>query len=190
MTNDTTTKYPASEKQISFVTDLLAKREVDAGTLERITDAIADGAYDKVTASRDIDALLSAPSRKVAGKSPMQTLLASVPKSKYAVPVTELAGNDAEDDFKGTDIVFLEIKEFMSTLYARRLHGAPGHFSRSQMTAAQVKALVELISSDPYKYTKLFGDHYTCCGSCGAPLTDARSRELMLGPECRKKFGF
>ena len=115
---------------------------------------------------------------------------ASVPKSKYAVPVTELAGSDAEDEFKKVDIVFLEIKEFMSTLYARRLHGAPGHFSRSQMTVAQVKALVELISSDPYKYAKLFGDHYSVCGSCGAELTDQRSRELMLGPECRKKFGF
>jgi hypothetical protein len=51
-----------------------------------------------------------------------------------------------------------------------------------------IKAIVETIEYDPYKYARLFGEHYTCCGSCGAPLTDNKSRELMLGPECRKKF--
>jgi hypothetical protein len=48
---------------------------------------------------------------------------------------------------------------------------------------------MNIISQDPYKYAKIFGQHYSCCGSCGAELTDPVSRELQLGPECRKKFG-
>jgi hypothetical protein len=75
-------------------------------------------------------------------------------------------------------------------LYIRQLHGAPGSFNRSKLTADGVRAVVGTIKLDPYRYAKLFGTHYTCCGSCGAALTDERSREIQLGPECRKKFGF
>jgi hypothetical protein len=191
MTSTTTHTAPASEKQIAFVCDLLDKREVDAELAEIITEAIANEAYTKAMASADIDAFLKLPKRARATKSTgaMQTLLALVPKSKYAVPTEELEFSEADDDFSG-DLVFVEIKEYMGTLYARQLHGAPGRFNRSKMSTNTVKAIIALVAADPYKYTKLFGDHYTCCGSCGAELTDQRSRELMLGPECRKKFGF
>ena len=189
-----TTTYagaPASEKQISFVCDLLDKREVDAELAEIITEAIANEAYTKAMASADIDAFLKLPKRARATKSTgaMQTLLASVPKSKYAIPTLELELSDADEDFHG-DLVFLEIKEYMSTLYMRQLHGAPGSFNRSKLSVASVKAIVQILASDPYKYANLFGKHYACCGSCGAELTDPVSRELQLGPECRKKFGF
>lgn len=178
----------ATEKQISFVSDLLAKREVAAEIAERIADAIDSGEYTRTAASGDIDTLLSAPKR-AAAPSPIQKLLATVPKSKYAIPTDELIGSDVDGDFNG-DLVFIELREYMSTLYVRQLHGAPGRFNRSKMTVDQTTTLINLVAADPYKYAKLFGDHYACCGSCGAELTDQRSRELMLGPECRKKFGF
>ena len=180
----------ATPKQITFVSDLIAKREVAADIAARIIEAIDSGEYTRAAASSDIDTLLGAPKRASSSSpSPMQALLASVPKSKYAVPTAELAGTDVDGDFNG-DLVFIELKEYMSTLYVRQLHGAPGSFNRSKMTADQVTALIAVIAADPYKYAKLFGDHYACCGSCGAELTDQRSRELMLGPECRKKFGY
>jgi hypothetical protein len=187
----TTTFVPASQKQIDFLTDLLATRVCEPADRDSWFSKIYEGELDKSTASTAISALVNAP-RKTddpAPKSKMQALLASIPKSKYAVPVAELMYSEVEDDFKG-DLVFLELKEFNGTLYVRRLDGAPGDFTRSRMTLPQVTELMNLIKQDPHKYAKIFGEHYTCCGSCGSPLTDARSRELMLGPECRKKFGF
>lgn len=179
----------ATEKQIGFVTDLATTREYDDAERERILGLIDSGDLTKREASAVIDLLINAP-RKASSVylSPLQTLLSGIPKSKYAVPVEELMLTDAEDDFEGADLVFLELKEFMGTLYVRRLIGAPGRFNRVRLTVAQTTALMRMVATDPYHYAKLFGDHYACCGSCGAELTDQRSRELMLGPECRKKF--
>lgn len=182
----------ASEKQISFVTDLIAKREVAADIAADIAELIALGTYTKAQASDNIGAFLSLPKRAAvaatAKATGMQALLASVPKSKYAIPVEELEFTDADDNFRG-DLVFLEIKEYMQTLYVRQLHGAPGGFTRSKLSIKSVTAIIAILARDPYKYVKTFGEHYSCCGSCGAELTDVRSRELQLGPECRKKFG-
>jgi len=189
MSTLTYTGPAASEKQISFVTDLIAKRDVEAGLAADIAELIALGEYTKAQASENIDAFLKLPKRASAVRTGMQALLASVPKSKYAVPVEELEFTNADDVFHG-DLVFLEIKEYMQTLYVRQLHGAPGGFSRSKLSTKSVTAIVEILARDSYKYAKLFGEHYSCCGSCGAELTDPRSRELQLGPECRKKFGF
>lgn len=187
MTIDVT--IAATEKQIAFVADLVNSREYDESERDRVLQLIESGSLTKKEASAVIDLLVEAPRKKEAAhSSPLQTLLASVPKSKYAVPVDDLLVTEHEDDFNG-DLVFLELKEFMGTLYVRRLVGAPGRFNRMRMTAAQVTTLMTIVKSDPYKYAKMFGDYYACCGSCGAELTDQRSRELMLGPECRKKFG-
>jgi len=182
--------YAASPKQIGFITDLLDSREVDPEQRELIAQAIADGTLSKSDASGLISKLFDLPKRKAASstRSPMQTLLASVPKSRYAVPTDVLELTDADDSFSG-DLAFFEIREYMGTLYMRQLHGAPGRFNRSKLSAASVKAVVGIIAADPYSYTRMFGEHYACCGSCGAELTDQRSRELQLGPECRKKFG-
>jgi hypothetical protein len=182
------TFIPASDKQIGFLSDLLLNREYDEDKKSEISDLIECGTLDKASASLYIDALVNSP-RVPTVRSGMQELLASVPKSKYAIPTDELEEFELEDKFRG-DISFFELKEFMGTLYVRQLHGAPGSFSRSAISAAGVRAVIALIQLDPYKYAKLFGTHYACCGSCGAELTDTRSRELQLGPECRKKFGF
>jgi hypothetical protein len=77
----------------------------------------------------------------------------------------------------------------MNNLYMRRLTGSVGGFTRWKVANDDAVTLVNIIAQDPYKYTKIFGQHYSCCGSCGAELTDPISRELQLGPECRKKFG-
>jgi hypothetical protein len=175
----------ASPKQISFVRDLIAAREVDADIASHIDEVITLGFYSKSHASADIDAFLKLPKRAKASGG-MQALLSSVPKSKYAIPADELELSSIEVK---NDLLFVEVKEYMQTLYMRQLHGAPGGFTRTKLTTEQTKDIIAIIATDPYKYTRIFGQHYSCCGSCGAELTDARSRELMLGPECRKKFG-
>jgi hypothetical protein len=77
----------------------------------------------------------------------------------------------------------------MGNLYMRRLHGSLGGFTRVRMANSDAITVVETIARNPYKYARIFGEIYSCCGSCGAELTDPKSRELQLGPECRKKFG-
>jgi hypothetical protein len=191
----TITFTPCSSKQADFIESLLIKRDVADAVAAGILEKLADGEVSKAAASSLIDDLLTKPLRPKAKatagdkRSPMQELLASVPKSKYAIPTEELELTDADDSFTG-DLVFLELREYSNTLYMRQLHGAPGGFSRSMLTVASVKAIIAILARDPYHYARVFGEHYACCGSCGAELTDPTSRELQLGPECRKKFGF
>lgn len=179
---------PASDKQREFIASLLAERVVDADERTRIETALAHDTLDVAGASTTITALMRAPRAKAVTKNPAgQALLGSIPKSRYAIGLVDLTGSSVTIN---NDLLFVEVREYMGTLYMRQLHGAPGSFTRSKLTTEQVRDIVGIIATDPYKYTRLFGEHYACCGSCGAELTDERSRELQLGPECRKKFGF
>lgn len=184
----TMTFVPASPKQESFLQDLVMGREVTEELAGEVLGRLADGTMAKHEASDMIDLLLRLP-KKAKSSTPSNSVLAGIPKSKYAIHVQDLELVALEDEFRG-DVAFFEVKEYNGTRYMRQLHGAPGNFNRSKLKASTVKAIVGIIEKDPHAYARLFGEHFTCCGSCGAPLTDERSRELMLGPECRKKFGF
>ena len=76
----------------------------------------------------------------------------------------------------------------MKKTYIKKLYGSVGAFTRVRPAVEDALVFTRIIKADPYKYTKLFAEHYQCCGKCGAELTDPKSRELMLGPECRKAF--
>lgn len=182
------TLVPATERQVSYLTDLINTREMDETHRADLLASIDAGILDKERASREIDAALTLPKlRKSLEPSSLQLVLSRIPKSMYAVPIDEVELTDADKEFRG-DLIFLEVRQYMGTLYMRQLQGSVGGFTRSKLTTATVKALVAIIERDPYKYAKIFGVHHACCGSCGAELTDPKSRELQLGPECRKKF--
>lgn len=185
------TLFGASEKQVKFINDLLVDREMEDSVREGYKLALTT--MDKKAASKLIDLLLSLPKAvtkvpAAAGKTSLQEALSKAPKSKYAIPTEELDIALNSTPLHG-DLLFLEIREYMNNLYMRRLTGSVGGFTRWKVANDDAVALVNIIAQDPYKYTKIFGQHYSCCGSCGAELTDPISRELQLGPECRKKFG-
>lgn len=183
-------KDAASEKQVAFIDSLLTERELDAIQVSSFRSMLPT--LTKKQASGTIDLLLRLPQKatKVPGadKSVLQEALSSAPKSKYAIPVSEL-----DISLEGTpltgDLLFIEVKEYMGNLYMRRLTGSVGGFTRHRVPSQDSVTIMNVISQDPYKYAKIFGQHYSCCGSCGAELTDPVSRDLQLGPECRKKFG-
>jgi hypothetical protein len=183
-------KDAASEKQVAFIDSLLTERELDSIQISSFRSMLPT--LTKKQASSTIDLLLRLPQKatKVPGadKSLLQEALLKAPKSKYAIPASEL-----DISLEGTpltgDLLFIEVKEYMGNLYMRRLTGSVGGFTRHRVPANDSITIMNIISQDPYKYAKLFGQHYSCCGSCGAELTDPMSRELQLGPECRKKFG-
>lgn len=186
----TATRIAPSDAQVNFINDLLARHDVPSEFADNLVESIMDETLDRRGASEAIDFLKSQP-RKKNGTSPSAELLSRIPKSKYAVPGIELETEDPSITLDTrNDYLFFEVKQYNGHLYMRQLHGAPGDFVRSRVQVGDMKAVVAIIERDPYRYAKMFGDIYTCCGSCGAPLTDARSRELMLGPECRKKFDF
>lgn len=190
MTQDALFATP-SDKQIKFINDLLAEKELEAEAVQGFRTALAT--MDKKAASNLIELLIRLPKKenKVVGgsKSPIQEALSKAPKSKYAVPNVELDMSLTPATKLTGDHLFVEIKEYMGNLYMRRLHGSVGAFVRTRVSNDDAVTIMNHIAKDPYKYAKIFGTIYSCCGSCGAELTDPISRELQLGPECRKKFG-
>jgi hypothetical protein len=180
--------YPASEKQVTFIKSLLDERVIPEGYAAEIREQIS--IFTSKRASEVISALMAAPRKPkgVAPVVPIADVLAGIPNAKYAIPAYELSVEALDRPFGG-DILFVEVKEYMGRVYMRRLQGAPGAFVRSKIPASDVAVYAGIIKQDSYKYTRLFGEHYQCCGKCGAELTDEESRRLMLGPVCRKAFG-
>lgn len=188
------TFFEASPKQIQFITDLIEKKNLgDTAKALTVMTKIAANKLEKQEASKLIDELIAAPVRVSSTSTPsaaskIQNLLGEVPKAKYAIPMDEI-DLGIEETVNG-DILFIEVREYMNVLYMRRLHGAPGNFNRSKLSFKDTELLVSLVKKNPLKYTQLFGEVHKCCGKCGAELTDQISRELKLGPRCRKEFGF
>lgn len=184
--------FEATPAQVSFIKDLIEQKNVGhTGRAMIVLAKIAAGKLDKTEASKIIDELKVLPVSKAAsyalGKSELQQLLSEVPKAKYAVPMDEI--DLAIEEKVNGEFIFVEIREYMNNVYIRRLHGAPGHFNRSRLSAADTKLIVNQIKKTPLEYTQKFGELYSCCGKCGAELTDDVSRSLKLGPTCRKEFG-
>jgi hypothetical protein len=192
----------ASEKQMKFLDDLVVQKEIPEVILNVFLTQKT--ALTKKQASGYISMFLGFPAVEVkkvaAGLSPemekrqrlyaeLNEALSTIPKSKYAVPVDELMLDMMKQPVHG-DLVFLEVKEYMKRLQMNKLFGSVGAFSRVRPDVEDALAFVRIIQRDPYKYARKFAEHYKCCGKCGAELTDPRSRELMLGPDCRRAFGF
>jgi hypothetical protein len=191
-----------SERQIKFLEDLLVQKAIPEVILNVFVEQRS--ALTKKQASGYISMFLGFPEaevkKSVAGLTPEQEArqrlfaelneaLQTVPKSKYAIPVTELMLDFMKKPVHG-DLVFLEIKEYMKRLQMNKLFGSVGAFTRVRPDVEDALAFIRVIQKDPYKYARTFAEHYKCCGKCGADLTDPRSRELMLGPDCRRAFGF
>jgi hypothetical protein len=191
-----TNYVPASTAQMNFINDLLDGREMPASVLAGFKTMVSSPSFDKRQASMVIDTLKvmprkAAPSASASASAPKAALveaLASIPNSKYAIPTDKVDIVIKDINLTG-DLLFIEVREYMGTRYMRRLTGSLGGFTRSKLSPDDTLALAKIIESDPYSYTKLFGQHYSCCGKCGAELTDPVSRSLLLGPTCRQAFG-
>ena len=180
----TTVMFGPSEKQVAFIKNLLAERDLDEDVAQQHLANLPT--MDKATASKLIDALIKLP--VVRRSSILQTELSALPKSKYAVPVEEFELANLDVKLHG-DLGFFEVREYMGNLYMRQLTGSIGGFNRIKLSNDDTVKIAKIISRDPKWYAVRFGIEYQCCGSCGAELTDPVSRELQLGPECRRKFG-
>lgn len=103
-----------------------------------------------------------------------------IPDGFYALPLAD-----------GTDVNFFEVRTEGNRNWVYRLHGAPGDFRRERMSyhLMSFAALHILGSGGGRDAAILFGKTTGVCGRCNSPLTRADSRELGLGPVCRKAYG-
>lgn len=187
----TQTTYPASAAQTSFIANLLQKREVPAD----VQAAIKAQPLTSRQASAFIDLLKTLPFKTVAvaegEATPWQKFLAEfegVENSKYAIKGAYLAAIPSLG-IGDNDMLFLEVKTWQGKRYLNRLTGAPGDFVRTRFPLAEGTLLLKFIKGRHVEFAQAFGEHYTVCGRCAAPLTDAESRRVHLGPDCRKLWG-
>lgn len=187
------TEIYATERQVAFINSLASERVVPAG----LAESLKRGAqfFSRADASNVIETLLAQPraERVSFADSPERAeareLLEALPKSKYAVPAFHLVGALADYKLEG-DLLFLEIREYRGVRYLRRLTGSVGDFTRSRLSVRDALAVLRVLSGGAREYIRLFGEHFTCCGKCGAPLTDPESRARYLGPDCARQLGY
>jgi hypothetical protein len=183
----------ATPKQVALIEDLFNRKGIPTHIREQ-TRALyqrADQrpAHEIRTLIDGMFTLPDAPATRPANETVNDLIRRlNVPKSMYAVSLALLTPS-LKELAHGNQYLFAQISEFKDTQYVRVLRGAPGSFNREKPTYRDQVDLVNIIATSPQLFAQTFGLVYTCCGSCGAELTDDRSRALKLGPECRKKFG-
>jgi hypothetical protein len=64
-----------------------------------------------------------------------------------------------------------------------------GKFVRFRACTDEQQARVLAAAADPAAAARAFGQRFTSCSCCGRELTNAKSRELGIGPICAEKWG-
>lgn len=181
----------ATPAQVNFVNVLLSERDVPAAIAEQVKSE----PLSRVGASLAIETLKAYPRiMRASAPSPWDALRSAfegVEDSRYALPgdVVRAALPSLYKTVTSTGLLFLEVKTYKGRRYLNRLHGAPGDFVRSRFNPQDTRAILDVIRGQHVTFSRLFGEHFTVCGRCAAPLTDERSRAQFLGPECAKVWG-
>lgn len=186
----TVTITPPTERQLSYLRNLVAQKQMPAEVRAGAELAMSQPDFTKAQASRFIDRLstLQDKPREARPAPAAKAHLVGLPHSKYALVRADM-GSAAHLVRPDNDLGFFEVKEYRGTVYMRQLHGAPGSFNRVRVDSVDELAVAALIAKAPLEGAQRFAAHYSCCARCGAELTDQTSRELGLGPTCRAQFG-
>lgn len=187
----------ATPKQVNLIEDLFTRKGIPAAIQEQTralyTRADQRPAHEIRTLIDGMFALPDAPTPNATATRPesVDALLRrlEIPVSMYALRTEDLPPAAAHLAH-GNSLLFVQVREYKETRYLRVLRGAPGNFNREKPLYNEAVEIASAINTvTPQEAARTFGQHYSCCGSCGADLTDDTSRRLNLGPECRRKFG-
>jgi hypothetical protein len=195
----------ASDGQRALAQNLYDERVIPDPVWDRLLARMNDKGLMPRNLRADFDEIIKAnyPRRRAGGSaSPAPTTAApgagrwGPRQSRYALPsgvvADDVYGRLATRGGKG-DAIFFEVKLYRGRWYCRKLTGAPGSFTRSAISAADQRALHRALAGEGQqeRSSRLFGYLHTCCGVCGAELTDDYSREVSMGPHCRKdRYGY
>lgn len=185
----------ATPKQVDFINTLLRERNLPEGFEAMVKAAASDAdTFTTKVASGFISSMLGMAKRPVVSSEAeaLAAALVGVDKSFYAVRTDDLAPSLSESlrrALGSNDLAFFRVKLYGRTVRLVRVIGSPGYFRALRVSPADALHVLRFINIDPVASSRLFGEHYTCCGRCGAPLTDEVSRRTQFGPTCRKAKG-
>jgi len=181
----------ASDKQIKYITDLIAQRP----TWPTIKDSIVrktiryikrDEDVSMQDASNAIDALLKLPIPQSKAAEPwveVNDILQQLPLSRYALPRVDGSGWD-----------FFEVTELklgnkvLKFRYIKQLIGAPGDWTRKKLTFNLALAAAKHILEAPKHAAVQYAKQHGRCAVCDAHLSDPVSIAQSMGPVCAKRF--
>jgi hypothetical protein len=146
-------------------------------TIEHIQKCFADRRAAPAEPGAFADAYMQ---QRYFGHAPSKPKWSTIPDSKYALEVNG-------------EVQFFELStpsrgRFRGFRFLSRLVGHPGDFARYAVKGEPKKDIMARIEKSPRAAAALFGTHFTVCGACGAPLTDATSIAVGIGPTCQGKF--
>jgi hypothetical protein len=165
----TQTVARATEPQRSFITTLRSERVLAADVDARLTDRLPT--MDARLASQTITWLLAQPKKAM---SDIET--ATEPEPGYY----SVTWNGA--------LRFYCVREGQGRWAGRRFLNRFRSDDLDRPTRQEVKDVYAAILANPAEAQKRFADETVCCYVCGRRLTDAESRELGIGPVCRKEI--
>lgn len=157
----------ATDKQIGFIVNLRNERALPSMEAEEMA------VLTKKAASAEIDRLMKMPKVGVAAKAEE----VKVEPGYYAVEYAGVLRFYKVKEGKGKWTGRTFINRYKSDYLDRT--------SRAEQAAARVA-----IAADPHAAAVRFAAEIGACYACGRQLTDAESRRLGIGPECRKARGF
>lgn len=165
------TAQPASEKQVAFLTSLLAERD-HGWEAAKVLEGLKAS---KAAASETIAKLLDMP--KVAGV-PTGPQWPNVPEGHYAV--ASATGNNDLDFFR----VDRPTKgKWEGRTFVKRIIGGHPEFG---VAKGQVKEVLDrIVAAGIDESRTLYGQEIGQCWKCNRSLTDELSRQLGIGPVCR-----
>lgn len=189
----------ASDKQRALADSLYRERVIPDEVWDRLQTSMNNRLLSPRTISQEFDQIIKAnyPRRaRAAGggvEMPDYPDWSERQPASYAVPAEGLSEEcRTRLVTEGQRFLFFEVTEWKGRWRCRKLTGSSGAFKRSTIWAVDQQELWRLLGIEgmELKLTKLFGQIFACCGVCKAPLTDDLSRELHIGPDCRRlRFG-
>lgn len=164
----------ATERQVAYLNDLLAKRvQPDWSTVNGSADAIDPESMTKVEASEAIKVMLAQPVKVNVTEIPD-----TVPDGRYAYLHEEL----------GKILFYRVVTRRDGNRIVQKVLGAPGDFRYVGISPTEKAHAIKAIAADPGFASQMFGIKVGACGVCGSPLTDPESIARGIGPICAKKY--
>lgn len=185
-----TVTLPITDKQVSFLRNLLDTREVIPALEAQLRKALDEGTLDRRTASARIGDLMNAPRKVVARpESPwaaVDAAVADLETSFYAIPAGYVHAQPI--DLHGNDYLFVRVRNMGRKRRIHRVHGSVGTPRYTALNPVSAVAVANLIRGRHVEFAANWHAVSGNCGRCNALLTDAESRERGLGPDCAKLF--
>lgn len=176
----TTTMYPASERQLSFITSLLGERVYAEESAANLRAALAAGTVSKSQASATIEFLLAQPKKAEPVVAATGTSVTdAVPAGRYAIEhggTLKFFKVDKPTEGRWAGFVFVKVQA-----------SDDEYPIRNRQTKNEILAE---IAKDPQAASARYGHELGSCGICGRTLTDEDSRARGIGPICAGKMGW